>query len=175
MKNRLLLLIITSCFISCETTINDTKNESKHIIGKEFNEDGEPLDIISGDVGLTDIWINYIDAHNQKNLDKIFEIDDEDIEVFRADGTVGRGIENHNEYLRKWFESSNPNWKVIWMVTNSVEKKDGTTEHWLTTGNEFSDEIDGEKIFMNVIADVNFVNGKIKRINIHNREKEKTK
>ena len=58
------------------------------------------------------------------------------------------------------------------MVTNSVEKKDGTTEHWLTTGNEFSDEIDGEKIFMNVIADVNFVNGKIKRINIHNREKE---
>ena len=49
-ENTLLLLIITSCFISCETTINDTKNESKHIIGKEFNEDGEPLDIISGDV-----------------------------------------------------------------------------------------------------------------------------
>ena len=80
MKNTLLLLIITSCFISCEATINDTKNESKHIIGKEFNEDGEPLDIISGDVGLTDIWINYMSQ--PKNLDKIFEIDDEDTEVF---------------------------------------------------------------------------------------------
>ena len=123
MKNILLLFIITSSFISCQTTINDTKNKSKHIIGKEFNEDGEALDIISGDVGLTDIWIDYIDAHNQKNLEKIFEIDDEDIEVFRADGTVGKGIENHNEYLRNWFESSNPKWKVIWMVTNTVKKK----------------------------------------------------
>ena len=28
-----------------------------------------------------------------KNLDKIFEIDDEDIEVFEQNGTVGRGIE----------------------------------------------------------------------------------
>ena len=49
---------------------------------------------------------------------------------------------------------------------------DGSIEHWLTTGNEFNDTVDGEEIFMNVIADVNFVEGKIKRINIHNRAKE---
>ena len=74
--------------------------------------------------------------------------------------------------LKNWFETSNPSWKVIWMVTNSVQKMDGSIEHWLTTGNEFTDTVDGEEIFMNVIADVNFVEGKIKRINIHNRAKE---
>ena len=58
------------------------------------------------------------------------------------------------------------------MVTNSVQKADGSIDHWLTTGNEFTDAVDGEEIFMNVIADVNFVEGEIKRINIHNRAKE---
>lgn len=59
------------------------------------------------------------------------------------------------------------------MVTNSVEKNDGSTEHWLTTGNEFKDTVQGEQIMINVVADVNFVDGKIKRINIHNRAQEK--
>ena len=50
------------------------------------------------------------------------------------------------------------------MVTNSVQKKDGSIEHWLTTGNEFTDTVDGNEIFMtNVVADVNFEKGKNKK------------
>ena len=171
MKKYLFLFTLLISFVSCQTKSTKEKDK-KIIIGHEFNEQGDKLNIISGDVGLTDIWLDYIQAHNQRNLDKIAEIDSDDIEVFRADGTVGEGIKNHTDVLSNWFETSNPSWKVIWMVTNSVQKMDGSIEHWLTTGNEFTDTVDGEEIFMNVIADVNFVEDKIKRINIHNRAKE---
>ena len=171
MKKFSFLFILLIGFVSCQTKSSEEKDK-KIVIGHEFNEKGDKLNIISGDVGLTDTWLDYIQAHNQRNLDKIAEIDSDEIEVFRADGTVGKGVETHIDVLSSWFEKSNPNWKVIWMVTNSVQKVDGSVEHWLTTGNEFTDTVDGEEIFMNVIADVNFVDGKIKRINIHNRAKE---
>ncbi len=171
MKKNLLILALIIGFISCQTKSSKEKDQEL-IIGHEFNEEGDKLNIISGDVGLTDIWLDYIQAHNQRNLDKIAEIDSDEIEVFRADGTVAKGVDTHIDVLSSWFEMSNPNWKVIWMVTNSVQKVDGSVEHWLTTGNEFTDTVDGKEIFMNVIADVNFVEGEIKRINIHNRAKE---
>ena len=171
MKKYLFLFTLLISFVSCQTKSTKEKDK-KIIIGHEFNEQGDKLNIISGDVGLTDIWLDYIQAHNQRNLNKIAEVDSDDIEVFRADGTVGKGIKTHTDVLSNWFETSNPSWKVIWMVTNSVQKMDGSIEHWLTTGNEFTDTVDGVEIFMNVIADVNFVEGKIKRINIHNRAKE---
>lgn len=171
MRKLLFIIILLVGFSSCQTN-SSVEKDQKLVIGHEFNEDGDKLNVTSGDVGLTDIWINYIQAHNQRNLDKIAEIDSDDIEVFRADGTVVRGVKAHIESLSNWFDDSNPNWKVIWMVSNSVQKADGTAEHWLTTGNEFFDTVEGEEIFINVIADVNFINGRIKRINIHNRAKE---
>ena len=172
MKKKLLILTLIISFVSCQIKSSKEKDQEL-IIGYEFNAKGDKLNIISGDVGITDIWIDYIQAHNQRNLDKIAEIDSDDIEVYRADGTVGKGVKTHVDVLKNWFETSNPSWKVIWMVTNSVQKKDGSIEHWLTTGNEFTDTVDGNEIFMNVVADVNFEKGKIKRINIHNRAKEK--
>jgi len=174
MKKIFLSVAVFIVFMSCQTQPqNETdQKDQKTIIGHEFNDKGEKLDIISGDVGLTNLWVEYIQAHNERNLDKISEIDASEIEVYRADGTVGKSSKTHIEVLSNWFETSNPNWKVIWMVTNSVQKMDGTTEHWLTTGNEFTDTVEGKESFVNVIADVNFVDGKIKRINIYNRAKE---
>mgnify|MGYP001158892394 FL=1 len=175
MKKILFLASIITVLISCQAPKQKetAQIDQKIVIGHEFNDKSEKLDIISGDVGLTSIWLDYMKAHNERDLDKIAEIDASDIEVYRADGTVGKGRKTHRQVLSEWFQTSNPNWKVVWMVTNSVEKNDGSMEHWLTTGNEFTDTVQGEQIMINVVADVNFLDGKIKRINIHNRAQEK--
>jgi len=174
MKKILLISVISIALTSCQPPIEKETNQSnqKTIIGYEFNEKGEKLNIVAGDVGVTKIWLDYIQAHNDRNLDKIAEIDAVDIEVYRPDGAVGKGRDTHKQVLGDWFKSSNPNWKVIWMVTNTVEQKDGKTQNWLTTGNEFTDMVDGKETMIHSIADVNFVDGKIKRINIYNRAKE---
>ena len=174
MKKISLITLISMALISCQTITEKEVNQAKHpiIIGYEFDDEGQKLDIVAGDVGVTSIWLDYIEAHNNRNLDKIYEIDAKEIEVYRQDGTVGKGRDTHKKVLGDWFKSSNPNWKVIWMVTNTVEHKGGKTQNWLTTGNEFTDVVDGKETMIHSIADVNFVDGKIKRINIYNRLKE---
>jgi len=169
MKKLLLITVISMVLTSCQNTTDKVANT---ITGYEFNEAGEKLNLLAGDVGLTKLWMDYTQAHNDRNLDKIAELDAEDIEIYRSNGTIGKGRDTHKQFLGDWFKSSNPNWKVKWMVTNTVAQKDGKNEHWLTTGNEFTDTIDGEEIMMYSIADVNFVDGKIKRINIYIRAKE---
>ena len=155
MKKNLLILALIIGFISCQTKSSKEKDQEL-IIGHEFNEEGDKLNIISGDVGLTDMWIDYIRAHNQRNLDKIAEIDTDNIAVYRADGTVGKGVKTHIDVLSSWFEMSNPNWKVIWMVTNSVQKVDGSVEHWLTTGNDFTDTVEDKYSFDQSFIDALF-------------------
>ena len=163
-------MFLASCQSPKEEEINNS-NEST-IIGYEFNDEGEKLNIIAGDVGITNIWLDYIQAHSDRNLEKIAEMDAEDIAVYRPNGTIVKGRDAHNQVLGDWFKSSSPNWKVKWMVANTVKQNDGKIQHWLTTGNEFTDIIDGKETMINTIADVNIVDGKIKRINIHNRAKE---
>ena len=99
-------------------------------------------------------------------------MDAEDIAVYRSNGTFVKGRDAHNQVLGDWFKSSIPNWKVKWMVANTVKQNDGKIQHWLTTGNEFTDIIDGKETMTNTIVGVNIVDGKIKRIYIHNRAKE---
>ena len=174
MKKILLISVISIALTSCQAPIEKEMNQSnqKTIIGYEFNEEGEKLNIVAGDVGVTKIWLDYIQAHNDRNLDKIAEIDAVDIEVYRQDGSIGKGRDTHKQFLGDWFKLSNPNWKVRWMVTNTVKQNDGKTQNWLTTGNEYTDMVDGKETMIHSIADVNFVDGEIKRINIYNRAKE---
>ncbi|CAI8169678.1 MAG: Uncharacterised protein [Polaribacter sp. SA4-10] len=188
MKNILFITLISMMFTSCEFETETTtivspekisnskatviKDLASNIIGYEFSDKGEKLNLVAGDLSITKIWLDYTQAHNDKNLDKIAELDAVDITVYRADGTIGKGSDNHQKFLSDWFKSSNPNWKVKWMVANTVAQNDGKFQYWLTTGNEFTDTVEGEKIMVHTIADVNIIEGKIKKINIYSRAKE---
>lgn len=169
-----MITVISLLLIACQTSKKKTLPDSaqKTIIGFEYNEKGERLAIVAGDPAVTDVWLEYIQAHNDKDLDKITSLDAEDIIVYRANGTIGKGRIAHREFLAKWFIESNPMWSVKWMVANTLVKNDGTLEHWLEAGTEFTNIVEGKKIFMYLIADVNIVSGKIKKINIYNREKK---
>lgn len=174
MKNLLFISLLLMGLISCQTPIQKETNHSNEttVIGYEFNNKGEKLNIIAGDVGITKIYLDHIQALNDRDLDKIIETYAEDITIYRENGSIGKGHDDSKKYLGDWFKSSNPHWKPIWMVTNTVERNEGKNEHWLTTGNEVTDTIDGKETMKHAVIDYNIVDGKIKKIYVYLRAKE---
>jgi hypothetical protein len=174
MKNLLFISLLLTGLTSCQTPTQKETNHSNEttVIGYEFNDKGEKLNIIAGDVGITKIYLDHIQALNDRDLDKIIEMYAEDITVYRINGSIGKGHDDSKQFLGDWFKSSNPHWKAVWMVTNTVEHKEGENEHWLTTGNEVTDTIDGKETMKHVVIDFNIVDGKIKKINVYARAKE---
>ena len=117
--------------------------------------------------------MEYIQAHNDKDVDKIASMDAEDVIIYTSDGNVIKGSEAHKLALSTWFDTSNPSWKVNWMISNTVDVKDGENRNWLTTGNDVTDVVDGVETTIHSILDANIVDGKIKRLNIYDRAKNK--
>ena len=165
MKKLLLLTILSAFILSCENKTADL------VIGSTLGNDGESSKIVVGDTSNQQIWIDYIDAHNERDLDKIAEINADDWVGYPPNGNVIRGNEAHIEFLDDWFGSSaNPKWTVKWMIANKGEDVEGVMQEFLTTGNDitFIDE-EGNEVVENHIHDIMFEEGKIKTIFVYSK------
>ena len=168
MKNYLLLLSFIFLVTSCQVQDSE-KTQIK--IGSELLDGNEAMTpIVVGDLSTQEVWLKYIDAHNNRDLETIASINDEDWIGYTPDGSVVKGNDAHIEILDNWFKTSNPNWKVKWMIANGVVNNDGEVEQYLTTANDFSDiDSNGTEIKEHNIHDILFVNGKIKKITVYKR------
>ena len=165
------LTIISLLLFSCDKKPNNSNNPV--IIGSYKNDAGKIVPITVGEVTNQQIWLDYIKAHNEKDLEKIAEINSEKWEGYTADGSVGKGNDTHIAILDNWFKNESPRWDVRWMIANSSENEDGEIEEWLTTGNDFYNVgADGNDIFEYNVHDVQFKDGKIIRVNVYSRAKE---
>ena len=83
---KLLFSLIAVNFISCQAPKEKQSEQSSEptVIGYEFNDEGEKLNIIAGDAVITDVYLKYIQAHNDRELNKISEIDMDNIVVRAA-------------------------------------------------------------------------------------------
>ena len=115
--------------------------------------------------------MDYIQAHNDRDLEKIAEINADDWEGYVPDGSVIKGNAAHIEWLTEWFASSdNPKWEVQWMIANDGADDEGATETWLTTGNDITfNDADGNEVTEHHVHDVQFVGNEIRRINVYSR------
>lgn len=170
MKNIYHLLFIGILIIGCNSNIS---NENTTEIGSVLlDESSEMTPLFAGKISNQEIWLRYIQAHNDKNLDIIAEINADDWEGYTADGSVVKGSAAHIEILDNWFKSANPKWEVKWMIANAAKNNEGVVEQWLTTGNDYSDvDENGNEIFEHNVHDIMFVDGKIKKINVYSRAK----
>ena len=119
MKNVLLtalsLLLMTTITQAGHHEAEEAKAET--IIGTVFSEDGAANPLVAGDTALQQIWVDYIQAHNDRDLEKIAAINAEDWVGYLPDGNIVKGNEAHIEFLDAWFKSSdNPSWEVKWMI-----------------------------------------------------------
>ena len=141
------------------------KNEAaaKTVIGYEII-DGERLDITVGDTSAVDIWVEYVEAHNVRDLEKIDSMNADDFEGRAPNGVIVKGREAHAEFLKEWFERSNPSWKFNYAMANDVIQADGSADHWVTSLYTVTETIDGEEVAREEMFDVQIENGKIKNI-----------
>ena len=172
MKNIFYLSILSLILISCSSSNQNQSSNETEIIGSGTLENGKKVQIVIGDTNNEQVWIDYIKAHNDRDLDKIAEINADDQEGYTADGSVVKGNEAHIEILDNWFKTASPKWEIKWMIANAAENEEGVIVQWLTTGNDYTDvDENGNEIFEHNVHDVQFVDGKIKRINVYSRAK----
>jgi len=178
MKKLFTLLFAGFVLAACNDAQNSnekvsTKEDLKPtVIGSAYMEDRSVNPITGGDLNTEQVWLDYVQAHNDKNLEKIAELNHPEWEGFLPDGRTLKGTDAQIELLKTWFETSNPSWEVQWMITNDSKNEKGEMTHWLTTGNTYTDtDADGNEVLEHHIHDMEFVDGKIKKINVYSRAK----
>jgi len=141
------------------------------VIGTFVSDDGTSNQLLAGNTDKQQIWVDYIQAHNDRDIEKIAEINADDWEGYVPDGSVIKGNAAHIEWLKEWFASSdNPKWEVQWMIANDGADDEGATETWLTTGNDITfNDADGNEVTEHHVHDVQFVGNEIRRVNVYSR------
>ena len=98
---------IVSLFLLAQIAVAG-HHESGHmkksvVIGYEISDAGEKLDIVTGDPSLVKIWVDYVEAHNQRDLDFIRETNAKDLVGKAPNGVIVNGSEEHIAFLKNWF------------------------------------------------------------------------
>ena len=139
------------------------------VIGYEIMDDGKKLDIVAGDTSKIKIWVDYVEAHNQRDLVAIDNSNADDLEGRAANGVIINGADAHAEFLKEWFAASNPSWEYNYAIANDVPQADGTVQHWITSSYTVTDNIDGKEVVAEDFFDVLIDNKKIKKIYVASR------
>ena len=175
MKNIAYFTLFVFLFLSCETEVKKEISFSSDpaVIGSWNLDNGETTSILAGDTKNGQIWLDYIKAHNQKDLDKIATMNTDDWEAYIFDGRAVKGNEAHQALLKGWFEASSPKWKTKWMIANAGVDETGEMTQWLATGDDLKDvDAEGNETLLHLVHDIQFVDGKIKKIYAYSRESE---
>ena len=83
------LLAVLSIFISVAAEAGHHEAEemkSAAVIGTVYSDDGTANKLLAGDTDKQRIWVDYIQAHNDRDLDGIAEINADDWEGYLPDG-----------------------------------------------------------------------------------------
>ena len=116
------------------------------------------------------IWVDYVEAHNQRDLAAIDNANADDFEGRAPNGAIVNGPAEHAEFLKEWFAASDPSWEYIYAMANDVPQADGSIHHWVTSSYKVTDTIDGKEVVARESFDVRIENNKIKEIIVASRQ-----
>lgn len=141
-------------------------SETRTAIGMQQFEDGSSKPLFAGDVANIEIWTEYLQAHNDRDFEKIAAMNSDDFRGIAPTGETISGSAAQKEFLAAWIEASNPKWRVYWVIANDGENADGVMEEWLATGSIVTSKAaDGSELTEYHTIDVLLENGKIKMVN----------
>jgi ketosteroid isomerase-like protein len=136
-------------------------------IGRQYFEDGTAKPLLAGDTANAQIWVDYIQAHNDRDFEAIAAMNAEGFRGIAAHGEVVEGSAAHTAFLQNWVATGNPQWRVWWVIANDGENSDGVMEEWLATGNVVTTQgPDGMSVTTYETVDVLLEGGKIKLLNV---------
>ena len=85
------LIAVLSIFISVAAQAGHHEAEEMKtaaVIGTVFSDDGTPNQLLAGSTDKQQIWVDYIQAHNDRDLDGIAAVNADDWEGYLPDGGV---------------------------------------------------------------------------------------
>ena len=136
-------------------------------IGTQFFGDGSAKPLRAGDTASVQIWVDYIQAHNDRDFNKIAAMNTDNFKGIAPTGEVVAGSEAQTAFLQKWIAAENPQWKVWWVIANDGENAEGKMEQWLATGNVVTATgPDGAEKKTYETVDVLIEDGKIRLLNV---------
>ena len=141
----------------------------KTVIGNEISDDGVTLNIHAGDLATVEIWVNYLNAHNDRDLAAIGKADAEDFKGWAPNGLVIDGPAAHAAFLKEWFTTSSPKWEYMYGIANDVTAEDGSIQQWVTSGVKVTGSAGGEEVISHQIVDARIENGKVKMLLVYAR------
>ena len=100
---KLFILIFAVTFTAC--------NAPAEQVGAGFFAFDEGEKYVVGSDDITDIWVKYIDAHNERDMETILAMETDEIAIVGPDGARINGKEMHEQALTAWFEAEDPNGK----------------------------------------------------------------
>lgn len=136
--------------------------ESRVVIGMGLSMGGEPRPLYAGSASNMKIWQEWIQAHNDRDFDKIAALNGDDFNVMLPNGQRVVGSEAHRELLQGWIAEANTTWEIWWIIPNDAENAEGEMEEWLSTGNMLTmTDADGNVSREFHQVDVKLVDGKL--------------
>ncbi|MBM27886.1 MAG: hypothetical protein CME58_05860 [Halieaceae bacterium] len=136
-------------------------------IGTQFFGDGSAKPLRAGDTASVQMWVDYIQAHNDRDFEKIAAMNTDNFKGVAPTGEVVRGSEAHRAFLENWIAAEDPQWQVWWVIANDGENAEGETEQWLATGNIVTATgPDGAEKKTYETIDILIEDGKIRLLNV---------
>lgn len=146
-------------------------HQSKVVIGVQHFDDGSTKPLYVGNQANVAVWRDYIQAHNDRDFDKIAAMNAPNFKGVAAHGEVIRGSEAHAAFLKTWIETQQTTWKVWWIIANDGENEEGEMEEWLATGTLVTTaNPDGTEVTSYETIDVLLENGKVRLLNVASQQ-----
>ena len=124
----------------------------------------------SGDNSVVDLWDQYIQVHNDRNIDAIMDMESDDIQIWGPNGEYIQGKEAHAAFLAQWFEGANPKWNTFFSFPMKVNDLEAQTDgQWVVTGAQVTMSVDGQDAQFIHLSDIYFENGKVNKFYVYQR------
>ena len=144
---------------------NPDESIKKTQVGYDSPE-GVRIPLYAGSLDTVDIWIRYMKAHDDNDLEAIRRANADDFKAWASDGSVVESTDAQIALLTDWFARSNPKWIHKYSIANEFTDQEGKLQQWVTTGWELTETIDGAEVKRQEVFDVRIADGKIKTIYI---------
>ena len=180
---KLSLLFMFVIMVSCNNTavkkVTDSLTPDAEVVEVEVNNPSGYLATADGKVNAfdanpenLDLWDTYIEAHKNRDLDVIREMNADStkqmgaFKIYDPMGGVINGIDDHIQRLSEWFEAENPNWDTFFSYTMKVE---GQVGEWVISGHALTTTVDGVEQTRYDLIDAYIEDGKIGAFWIYTR------
>ena len=147
------ILLFAIIFASCDAPVMEQQ-------GSGFFTPQPEESFVNASDEFTDIYVAWVQAHNDKDIEAILSYQTEDIRLDLADGSVIVGSEAHSTALENYF-ATNPVWEIYWAMPYKGLLNDET---WIIAGQSVTNENEGEETTVLIMADAQFTDGKISRL-----------